>query len=658
MTSPSQDRIFGANSSLAIKAPVKVATTTDITLSGEQTIDGVSIVSGDRVLVKDQTDGTENGIYYADTSAWDRSPDFDGNRDVAQGCMVFVNQGSTNANGWFILSTSNPIVIGTSALTFQRQSITYTVRSARTASAGQTVFSTDVPYQQSSGGGMAVYVNGIRQRVVADYNETSAISFTFTYPLQLNDEVDCYIGQAVGSLEAADAGQVAVTDAADYYVGTTVEAVLQEIAGGIAADVGNASVTFTNASSSRIQRWNTALTASRTLTLSTSNAKEGAWVLAVRAAGATGNFTISVGGLATLRAPGEWAKCVYDAGTAAWILVAYGFLPSAEIAAIATDTGDADKTLTVGKSTRTQVWGATLTATRTATLSSTGAWQSARFTIVRSILSLGFFSLEVLDGSNRLIRLARGQWCIVEYTGTAWIVVGFGNLSQGLSSYVELRDDFCGSEINNATWQSLIGTDAECRQATVVPPTNTIGGIVRMTTGNDAAGTMAVNGVQLHSELNWRPSRGGMICEFIVRMDVVTDVAIFAGMTDQVTALEMPFTLAAGDILTSNTSNGMGFLFDTAADTDTWHMVGVATNVDATMQDSGQTPTATLFERFRIEVTADGKADFFRNDVHVGTQMTGAVTPTTNLTPVVAGFSRAAASVNIDVDFISLYVQR
>ena len=53
------DRRNGVLASAAIKVPCLVATTTNITLDGEQTIDGVSVTSGDRVLVKDQTDGTK-----------------------------------------------------------------------------------------------------------------------------------------------------------------------------------------------------------------------------------------------------------------------------------------------------------------------------------------------------------------------------------------------------------------------------------------------------------------------------------------------------------------------------------------------------------------------------------------------------------------------
>lgn len=110
------DRIDGLTTEVALKAPVKAATTVNITLSGEQTIDGVAITAGDRVLVKDQTDGTENGIYLCQTTAWTRSKDFNGNRDVVQGTRVYIANGTTNGGFEGSVTTADPIVIGTSSI--------------------------------------------------------------------------------------------------------------------------------------------------------------------------------------------------------------------------------------------------------------------------------------------------------------------------------------------------------------------------------------------------------------------------------------------------------------------------------------------------------------------------------------------------------------
>ena len=73
--------------------------------------------SGDRVLVKNQTAGAENGIYTADSGAWVRSTDCDGTRDVVQGTLVLVTSGTVSAGTVYQLTTASP-VIGTTSLTF------------------------------------------------------------------------------------------------------------------------------------------------------------------------------------------------------------------------------------------------------------------------------------------------------------------------------------------------------------------------------------------------------------------------------------------------------------------------------------------------------------------------------------------------------------
>tara|TARA_Y100000310_G_scaffold99732_1_gene97587 strand:- start:2552 stop:4423 length:1872 start_codon:yes stop_codon:yes gene_type:complete len=118
MASTQTDRVDGVNSAVAYKAPVGVATTANITLSGTQTIDGVAVVADDRVLVKDQTDGSENGIYDASVTAWSRSKDWNGARDIKQGTAVFINGGTVGAATVARISTANDITIGTTSITF------------------------------------------------------------------------------------------------------------------------------------------------------------------------------------------------------------------------------------------------------------------------------------------------------------------------------------------------------------------------------------------------------------------------------------------------------------------------------------------------------------------------------------------------------------
>lgn len=115
MPSTSTDRLSGLSTSVAVKAPVKAVSTASLTLSGLQTVGGVELYAGDRVLVKDQSDATENGIYVAGTGSWERAKDFDGNRDVVQGTLIVANFG--NGEGLlYRVTTADPIVFGESEI--------------------------------------------------------------------------------------------------------------------------------------------------------------------------------------------------------------------------------------------------------------------------------------------------------------------------------------------------------------------------------------------------------------------------------------------------------------------------------------------------------------------------------------------------------------
>lgn len=109
------DRLGGARAELAFKAPVTAASTGPLTLSGEQTVDGVALTSTggwrgepDRVLVKDQADAAENGIYTVSTAAWSRARDFDSIVDFLKGTRVYAAEGDTYANSAFIVTSDVP----------------------------------------------------------------------------------------------------------------------------------------------------------------------------------------------------------------------------------------------------------------------------------------------------------------------------------------------------------------------------------------------------------------------------------------------------------------------------------------------------------------------------------------------------------------------
>lgn len=111
---------MNANGVTSWKEPVRAATTTNITLSGTQTVDGVALVANDRVLVKDQTTGSQNGIYRVNAGSWTRTTDADSDAEVVSGIATIVTEGTTNGDAIFILSTNDPITLLTTSLTFDR----------------------------------------------------------------------------------------------------------------------------------------------------------------------------------------------------------------------------------------------------------------------------------------------------------------------------------------------------------------------------------------------------------------------------------------------------------------------------------------------------------------------------------------------------------
>jgi phage-related tail fiber protein len=118
-----------ANASGDYKASVRAATTANIaSLAGgaPNVLDGVTLVANDRILGKDQTTGSQNGIYVVTTlgtgvnGTWTRATDADGAGELTSGAIVAVEEGTANADSQWMLTTDGAITIGTTALTFVR----------------------------------------------------------------------------------------------------------------------------------------------------------------------------------------------------------------------------------------------------------------------------------------------------------------------------------------------------------------------------------------------------------------------------------------------------------------------------------------------------------------------------------------------------------
>jgi hypothetical protein len=124
--------VDAARSGLDVKQSVRVATTENLdnlTSSGTSiyTIDGVTLANGDRILVKNQTTASENGIWRAVLNGtlgsggyftFTRTDDANSSAEVTAGMFTFVSEGTVNADSGWVLTTNDTITLGTTALTF------------------------------------------------------------------------------------------------------------------------------------------------------------------------------------------------------------------------------------------------------------------------------------------------------------------------------------------------------------------------------------------------------------------------------------------------------------------------------------------------------------------------------------------------------------
>jgi hypothetical protein len=180
------------------KASVRAATTANGTLAtafaNGQTIDGVVLATGNRILLKNQTAGAENGIYVVQAAgAPVRATDADASAEVTAGLGVFVSEGTVNGNTSWILTTDDPITLATTALVFTQ----FAGPGAVTAGTGITVTGTQValtiPVAITSGGtgqitaAAALAALGGTTKFSADIGDGASLAYVVTHNLNTRD---------------------------------------------------------------------------------------------------------------------------------------------------------------------------------------------------------------------------------------------------------------------------------------------------------------------------------------------------------------------------------------------------------------------------------------------------------------------------------------
>jgi hypothetical protein len=136
---------------LDAKASCVAATTADITLSGAQTIDGVSVVAGNRVLVKNQSLSQNNGIYLCASGSWTRTTDAN-TWDALTSAFTFIEQGTANGDCGFVCTANAGGTLGTTALPWSQFSGAGTFTAGTGLTLTGSVFSLTSPVAVANGG--------------------------------------------------------------------------------------------------------------------------------------------------------------------------------------------------------------------------------------------------------------------------------------------------------------------------------------------------------------------------------------------------------------------------------------------------------------------------------------------------------------------------
>lgn len=134
---PSMAQLWAMVRGLDWKPSARVASTANVSLTGALTHDGVTLANGDIFLAKDQTTASQNGPWVVNTSgAWTRPVWADESTEVTAAMAISVEEGTTNADKLFVLTTNNPITLGTTALAFSAvgSGATYTAGAGLTLS--------------------------------------------------------------------------------------------------------------------------------------------------------------------------------------------------------------------------------------------------------------------------------------------------------------------------------------------------------------------------------------------------------------------------------------------------------------------------------------------------------------------------------------------
>lgn len=170
------------------KASVRVVATANVVLTGLQTIDGITLVTKDRVLLTGQTTSSQNGVYVVAPGAWTRALDADDNDEITPGAFWFVEEGTTYGKTQWRCNNTGAITVGTTSITI----VQFGAANLYTAGNGLTLTGGDFAVGAGTGISVAADTVGIDTTVVvrkyaATIGDGSTTSFTVTHSLNNQD---------------------------------------------------------------------------------------------------------------------------------------------------------------------------------------------------------------------------------------------------------------------------------------------------------------------------------------------------------------------------------------------------------------------------------------------------------------------------------------
>jgi hypothetical protein len=206
-----QTQLSNAAAGIDAKASVRVATTANITLSGTQTIDGVAVIAGDRVLVKNQTTTTQNGVYIVAAGAWTRATDADATGELTPGAFWYVEEGSANLKTQWRIENTGTITLGSTAITinqFGGAAASYTFGNGLNLTGSNVTVVGDTGITVSASG-VAINTAVVPRKYSANIGDGSSTTVTVTHNLNTTDVI-VQIKDSSGNVVIADVNTATV----------------------------------------------------------------------------------------------------------------------------------------------------------------------------------------------------------------------------------------------------------------------------------------------------------------------------------------------------------------------------------------------------------------------------------------------------------------